>query len=433
MADPHTIRVPRQPDRSVVKLFKELAEQAGVTTVKLNLGAAGTLEVPVGEDSPEELEKLLAADSSLIESASIPIPGFGISFHRGGRGKPAPERSPFFDDISFAFNQQQCKLTEGERLSLITLAARSLGPFDPKRSVGGGLSEEQQQLLSIHSSTLERLESLNEELIRSSEEFRRKLEGQYQERADELEEKHQQRTQHLQDEIDKKRKELESRENEMREKLNEIDDRQNTHVRRELRKSIIDEIRSRSEDMSLTKSTSRLRWPIHAVCIALMLLFGSGAVFYAVELGQLIREDGTSNWALMAILSKQLFLSLSFGATAVFYIRWLNSWFSEHASNEFRLRQLQLDVERASWVVETAFEWKGAEGSTIPNELLEPITKNLFSPEDNIRQDFHPADQLASALLGTASTVKLKVGDSEVNLDGKRLSKVKSQGGGGNT
>jgi hypothetical protein len=428
MADPYSLRVPRQPDRSIVSLFKELAKKAGVDSIKLNVGAAGNIQVPVStEEEPEELQTLLEANSSLIESASVGIPGFGISFHRGGRGKAPPDRSPFFDDIAFAFSNQQCQLSEGDRLSLITHTAKALGPFDPNRSVGGGLSEEQQQLISIHSSTLDRLETLNEELIRKSEDFRQRLENQHQERADELETKHQERSQHLQEEFDKKRKELESREDKIREKLKEIDDRQNTHVRRELRKSIIDEIRSRSEDMSLTENTSRLRWPIHGVCILLMVLLGAGSVYYAIELGELVRANDITNWSIVATLSKQLLVSISLGATAVFYIRWLNSWFSEHANNEFRLRQLQLDFERASWVVETAFEWKGAEGSTIPNELLEPISKNLFSPGDNLREDMHPADQLASALLGTASVVRLKSGDSELELDGKRLAKANGQ------
>ena len=158
-----------------------------------------------------------------------------------------------------------------------------------------------------------------------------------------------------------------------------------------------------------------------------MILLGGGAIYYAIELGGVVRDNNITNWAIVATLSKQLLVSVSFGATAVFYIRWLNSWFSEHANNEFRLRQLQLDFERASWVVETAFEWKGAEGSAIPKELLEPISKNLFSPDENLRQDVHPADQLASALLGTASAVRLKSGDSELELDGKRLAKANSQ------
>lgn len=434
MADPYTLRVPRQSDRSIVTLFKELGNEASVENITINMGAAGNISVPIVEgETPEELETLLQANSSLIEAASISVPGFNISFHRGGRGVPVQERSPFFDDIAFTFNKQQCELSETERLSLITHAAKALGPFDPNRSVDGGLSREQQQLISIHSSTLERLEALNEELIRKSEDFRQKLENQHQERADELEAKHQERSQQLQEEVNKKRKELESREDKIREKLKEIDDRQNTHVRRELRKSIIDEIRSRSEDMSLTRSTSRLRWPIHILCILLMGFLGIGAVYYAIELGNLVRYQDVSNWAIITTLSKQLLVSISFGATAVFYIRWLNSWFSEHANNEFRLRQLQLDFERASWVVETAFEWKGAEGSTIPNELLEPISKNLFSPENNIREDMHPADQLASALLGTASAVRLKSGESELDLDGKRLAKAQRQTGGNKT
>lgn len=426
MADPHTISVPRQTDRNIVDRFLGIAESQQITSIKINTGAGGQFELSTSDSFPEQVAALLDENLSVIESASIPVPGFTIRFHRGGRGKSVQERSPYYDDISFSYSQQNCKISEADRLYLITRIAKELQPVDPNRVVGG-LSEEQQQLLAVHSSTLGRLEGLNEKLIKDSEEFRHRLEEKYQERADELETKHHERADQLEEEYGQKAKELEEREEEVRRKLKEIDDRQNTHVRRELRKSILEEIRDRSQDMRLTQSTSRLRLPVHFVCIVLMGLLGGGAIFYAVELSAIVRAEEVGGNALFAVLAKQLFVSVAFGATSVFYLRWLNSWFSKHADNEFRLRQLQLDVERASWVVETAFEWKDAKGMSIPHELLEPISKGLFHSDDNGSEELHPADQLASALLGTASSVRLRVGDSEVTLDGKKLAKLKNE------
>mgnify|MGYP000512327541 CR=1 FL=1 len=425
MADPHTISILRQADRNVVEVFVQVAKANDVDSIKVNAGAAGTFNVSTSEEFSQEVQKLMQADLSVIETASIPIKGFNVTFHRGGRGKQAPDRSPYYDDVAFQVNEQQCGLTEAQRLDIITLIAGGLEPVDPKRSVGSSVSEEQNQLWAVHNSTLERLEKVNEQLIRDSEEFRRKLESEYQARADALEKKHQERSDQLQEEHDAKERELEKREEELRKKIKEVDDRQNTHVRRELRQNILEEIRARAQDMRLTRSTSRLRWPIHAVCVALMSLLGTGAVYYAIETSQIVGVEGITMVALIALVVKQAVLSVGFGAISVFYLRWLNSWFFKHAENEFSLRQLQIDVERASWVVETAFEWKDAKGSSIPNELLQPISKGLFSQDNGTQENTHPADELASALLGTASGVRLKVGDSEINLDGKKLAKMK--------
>lgn len=425
MAEPHTISVVRQADRNVIDVFVQIANDNGVDTIKVNAGAAGNFTISTAEEYSADVKALMEADLSVIEAASIPIKGLNVTFHRGGRGRQVQDRSPYYDDIAFQVNEQQCSLSQDQRLAVITAIASGLEPVDPRRSGASGRSEDQNQLWAVHNSTLERLEKVNEQLIRDSEEFRRKLETDYQNRADSLERKYQERADQLQKEHEEKEQEIERREEELRRKIREVDDRQNTHVRRELRGNILEEIRSRAQDMRLTKSTSRLRWPIHAVCVALMFLLGGGAVYYAIETSQLVSGQDITTGVLLALVAKQLVFSAGFGAISVFYLRWLNLWFSKHAENEFSLRQLQIDVERASWVVETAFEWKDAKGSSIPTELLQPISKGLFSADEGVREDMHPADELASALLGTASGVRLKVGDSEVELDGKKLAKMK--------
>jgi hypothetical protein len=56
--------------------------------------------------------------------------------------------------------------------------------------------------------------------------------------------------------------------------------------------------------------------------------------------------------------------------------------------------------------------------------LLESITRGLFTPADAPKEiPMHPADQLASAIMGTASKVTLKAGESAVEIDkpGKKL------------
>ena len=106
----------------------------------------------------------------------------------------------------------------------------------------------------------------------------------------------------------------------------------------------------------------------------------------------------------------------------------MNKWFEQHASTEFALKQFQLDIERASWIVETALEWKDTKGGNIPDILLDNISKDLFKYEKKDSDaELHPADQLASALLGTASNLKLNVGNSVIEFDGKKLKKSMQQ------
>ncbi|BCO26152.1 hypothetical protein MIZ03_1032 [Rhodoferax lithotrophicus] len=63
-------------------------------------------------------------------------------------------------------------------------------------------------------------------------------------------------------------------------------------------------------------------------------------------------------------------------------------------------------------------EWRKETDSAIPTELLSSITNGLFvNPMSEPERVIHPADELASALMGSASKLKLKVGDGEMEFD----------------
>lgn len=424
MANPILITVPRHSDRVLVEAFLKFSDAIGSPHVSVNAGVGGNYQLDSENPIPGELEKLLSYDASVIQGISTSVPGFNVNLHRGGHPSHNQSKSAIYDDIGVQIDNNHCKLSEGKRVEFVGIVTKHLGSFDPQRHVKGGVSEEQDQLLAIHNATLERLEALNENLIRDSEKFRKKVEKDYRDRSADLERKYDERSDQFNAEIEEKRNALIRREEKLAEKTKEIDDRQNTHVRRELRQQILEEIRNRTEEFKLTKGTNNLRWPIHIVCVLLVTVLGSSAFYYAVESIEALRLDQVNNLSLAVLVGKQLLLSGAFGASVIFYIRWMNTWFSQHASTEFQLRQFQLDIERASWVVETALEWKDAKGSTIPAELLGPISNNLFGSESSDTSDLTPADELASALLGTASKVRLNVAGSELELDGKKLNKA---------
>ena len=75
-------------------------------------------------------------------------------------------------------------------------------------------------------------------------------------------------------------------------------------------------------------------------------------------------------------------------------------------------------MNRANWVIESCLEWRKETDSPIPNDLLASITNNLFiNNETELERVIHPADELASALMGSASKLKLKIGDNEQEFD----------------
>lgn len=89
---------------------------------------------------------------------------------------------------------------------------------------------------------------------------------------------------------------------------------------------------------------------------------------------------------------------LAFASTLVFYLRWTNRWFSDHAEYEFLNRKLGADVMRAHWLAELLFEWQEEEEQKeFPHQLLERFSNNLFV--DTRRGELeHPLSAAAKAL-----------------------------------
>ena len=110
-------------------------------------------------------------------------------------------------------------------------------------------------------------------------------------------------------------------------------------------------------------------------------------------------------------------LTIGFVGTMLYYIRWQSRWAEQFAATENSLKQFHLDVSRANWVVETCLEWRKESETAIPTPLIDSLTRGLFTQNDPAPQAIHPADELASALVGSASKISLAVGDNKIEYD----------------
>jgi hypothetical protein len=156
------------------------------------------------------------------------------------------------------------------------------------------------------------------------------------------------------------------------------------------------------------------------------ILFG-GIVWYSYSLFLMISHmEISANKIIFGFTAlKQLLLGIGFGSLVVYFIKWNNSWFQRHADEEFRLKRLEIDVDRASWIVEMALEWKERGHSEIPLPLIEKLSANIFETGDRRPEEKSPADQLASAILGESAKLKLMTTFGEIELDRKGIKELK--------
>ena len=116
---------------------------------------------------------------------------------------------------------------------------------------------------------------------------------------------------------------------------------------------------------------------------------------------------------------------LGFALTAVFYIRWNDQWFRQHADQEFRLQQLALDVDRAGYATEMLLEWQEDKGGEMPAVMLDRLTAGLFTDQTTVARVRHPSEDVIAALLKASSSVRVDVpGIGEATLTGRQIRKL---------
>ncbi|EGK72485.1 hypothetical protein METUNv1_01250 [Methyloversatilis universalis FAM5] len=445
------IKIPRVADRKIAETFTELGKKFATTHAHVNalafsdIGQINLTGEPVGD-----WKVLLDHDSSLIESMGCSIGGLTISYARGGQ-YPSEQKSPIFDEIVLNWHNQGTPTT-AQKLDIVAFINSRLHPFEPGRVIGSGVSEEQAQLLAIHQSTLDRLERLNEDLIRQSSEFRKGLEEKFEEKAAQVDAEYAEKKKRLEVDGQALTAQVEAKERALDEKLKAIDDRDNTHVRREIRDRMLDDVKKRISQFGVSRFTSDKRRPVLVGIILLLAVFVGLLGWTGYEINAMDNQYSSmleaikniSAWGpekikaaglgadvvahvsatdvdrthLFWLWGRFTLFSLGLVGTILYYIKWQNRWAEQHIISEFNLQQFYIDVNRANWVIESCLEWRKVTESAIPKELLGSITTGLFvNNQTEPERVIHPADELASALLGTASKLKLKVGGSELDFD----------------
>ena len=423
------LHIPRQTDLAVIECFKKIAKEFGIAQFNVNVIGHPKLGAVNVEGENRDLDEVIDANLAILNIVSINVGGLPVSYYRGGIStfnRQTKEKSPYFDEIIFTEETTtKVSLTGPARIKLVSMLSAELKSFVPGKTINAD-SPEKLQLSAIHNETLDRLERLNEQLVSSTHNYRNKLDEEFAEKSEKLFNEHEVKHQVLSNQYKEAYDQLEAEKKKLEQRRQELNDKDNTHARREIRQDIIKEIKSRQKEFGLTEGTVKLRQPIFYAMIALIVVFALGAGSTGLEL---TRTDLTGA-PFYILIAKQAVYTFGAVGSILFFIRWLNRWFEQHSVAEFHLKQFELDMERASWLVETSLEWKDAKGTAMPPELMQSLSTNLFSNRDEVEQVVHPADQLASALLGSASSIKLQAGDSLIEVDPKKLKKQEGKSNG---
>ncbi|MGH0220827.1 hypothetical protein NKY68_12220 [Sinorhizobium meliloti] len=419
--------VSKRADSDLLKFFLAAAKIMETDSVSVHVAgevAAWRIEIDAFDEQYEWL--------NTSELTSIVIISIGVSRariyidRRPEQNKDDQFDRALFDALVFTVDGSPTgnapQLTSAQAMQINELIDEVFGRDINLSSAAFKDPKTLQSVLRSHQSIIERLQRMTLEVGEQTTRARSDLEAEYVELKKQLEDQVAAERLEYQKAIDSERALLAQRADEVAARARVLDDRNNTHVRRELHEKLKARLADRFKKLDLTPETKRARWPIHLGVTASAALLA--LLVYSLTSEALVvtsRADSTVAERIL-VIAKSATASLGFLGIISWYLRWMNRWFERLAENEFQLKQFELDITRAQWVVETAFEWKISQQSPIPDPLLENISRNLFiNSEKDVNADMHPADYLASALIGKASNVKLAVPGAEIELGPKAL------------
>jgi hypothetical protein len=370
---------------------------------------------------PKELvEKILKIKSYAIQNAHIHKNGVSFTFHRNLVDRP----SAGFDRFEISVGQQDPKQAE-YLLNTTASIAKHFGVGKIASQLSSLSSSEPQDWLAASHGALQQMQetalAMSADLVKS----RKDLEELFNEKQLKTDNYLSAKQADLETEHQKKLEKLSEERAELDTLRQQLDDRNNTHVRREIRQKLKEQVKERYANASVTKKTLALRTPIHIACVAGLAATGFGAYYFGIQMVDSMTKTGpASDIGLLFIIARQIGLTFGFLALLAYYLRWMNRWFDKSSQSDFDLRQFDLDIDRASWVVETGLEWRQSEGDAMPSVILENITRNLFSSQTGDRkEELHPADYLSRAILGNAKGLKVSLPGAEVELDARSVRK----------
>ena len=345
-----TFRSPTSSDAEILialeKIADELGEDAERCPVMVNVMQdyePNPTEIPLSQIQGERFaQHAKEHDGATWESVSVNFRQWELNVNLTRDRKQG-------DDVIGIFFQRD-PLAPFEVRRAVIAVQRQFVPLNRAVAIEQALGPEMAEFYRLREETLSRLEKLTGRLVKETHDYRMQLDAEMTEHKREL-------TASLDKEYKEKTAALEARERGLDELRQELDDRSARHARREQSRALQQKISDRSKNFALTQATQRKRGPVHLIFVGLLSLSGGLIAFSLLSTAS--ATEGASLWLELGRLPLGV---LGFALTAIFYIRWNDQWFRQHAEQEFRLQQLALDVDRAGYATEMLLEWQEEKG-----------------------------------------------------------------------
>ncbi len=225
--------------------------------------------------------------------------------------------------------------------------------------------------------------------------------------------------------------ELASQKQALEEKEKELDDRNHMHVRRALRGQITSDIQARVGGALLSPRSRKLGIAIFGLSLICAVASGLFSYLSYGAFGQVLAQPSETlanrDWALLVFGLRTTLAVIASLGFLVYALAWLRRTYDEDVKLNNELQRYALDLNRASWIIETVIEMSSKEGQTPPAKWIDGVTHGMFQSSGNGDESVTPLEALGT-LLNVTARAEVGPGGTKLEFDGKNLKKIAKSG-----
>jgi hypothetical protein len=389
---PITHIVGKMPDTTTIKLFDAIEEEFGKKHRTHQYG-----EIVLAGEDIESLRKKSSPTYLLTNSLIHPEDNL---FRLDIKSKA---NDAYFDEITITPQTNTNPVMSAAQAIRLDAIIRSIVTF-PKLSTPNSTASTSVGLLEKQIASLA---DLHERMIAETAEVRANLEAQYAESRTQLNQERADADAELKlaergslERIAKDREALEER-------IKEFDFSDHQRARRKQREEISSQVQ---EFLTLPQGNYSTRWKFSLLIVAIFaisLMAGSFAFLTFQEFIQVaqrlsnagpIDPVGSLVYLVWILGARGVLLTIVCLGLGIYGINLLRRSHDEELVYQRELRRYGMDINRASWVIETAMEMTTKEGAILPEKWIEGAVSGLFHNSPKQEADVTPLSALGAIL-----------------------------------
>ncbi|TWD58283.1 hypothetical protein FB480_1011048 [Agrobacterium vitis] len=390
-------------DREIIDLFDEISKKYPLTSGSFRVPTGG---IDIKNVSAEQKKKIKNSNGYSILSFTIKIGTLNISYDRSN------DKGSALSSVNISRDREGNQSDDEFDFTIDVLKRLGNPPIGGNNAPNNSLDSHVIKIETALAGSVEQFSS---------------LQASFHEKNEELRSQHLEEIASLKLEITDERKafdaEMAARRDELEKAKKDLDDRSNTFVRRAIRTEIKENIKESLEASLFSKNTASQRTPVRFAYWIFIAMAAAFTAFSSYQISLLSSLAATTGFILIVKASIGGFTTIGL---ALLYLKWETSWINQQADFERILSATRTDIDRASWVVESLLEWNREANTPMPAELLSALTRRLFDWDAKLEENQTTADSLASAILGSASNLKLGPNGAEVDIGSRGLKNLKA-------